>query len=214
MNEIAAGKIMIKPAIVVFDLGKVLLDFDYSIAGRRIAAQADLTAAEGQQYLDHSPLLYRYETGLMTRVEFFEEVRQTTGFRGNIEEFGGFFADIFTEMPAMTALHAALRRQGIPTYIFSNTNDLAMEHIRRNFPFFANFDGYILSYEIRSMKPDARIYEALEAMAGKRGAEILYLDDRAENVAAGAARGWHVILQTDPAKSRAVIEQLGLLGTG
>jgi len=48
-------------------------------------------------------------------------------------------------------------------------------------------------------------------LAGKRGAEILYLDDRPENVAAGAARGWQVILQTDPANSRAVIEQLGLL---
>lgn len=200
-----------KPSIVVFDLGKVLLDFDYSIAGRRIAAQAQLPAAEVQQFLNQSPLLHRYETGLMTRPEVFEEVRQATGFSGNLAEFGGFFADIFTEMPEMTALHAALRRKGIPTYIFSNTNDLAMEHIRRNFPFFASFDGYILSYEVGSMKPDARIYEALEAMTGKRGAEILYLDDRPENVDAGAARGWQVILQTDPAKSRAAIEQLGLL---
>jgi HAD superfamily hydrolase (TIGR01509 family) len=148
----------------------------------------------------------------MTRQEFFEEVRQTTGFQGSLEEFGGFFADIFSEMPPMVALHAALKRQGIPTYIFSNTNDLAIEHIRRNFPFFANFDGYILSYEVRSMKPDVKIYEALEAMTGKRGGEILYLDDRPENVDAGAARGWQVILQTDPAKSRAAIEQLGLLG--
>ena len=124
---------------------------------------------------------------------------------------GAFFADIFSEMPPMIALHAELRRRGIPTYVFSNTNDLAIEHIRRNFPFFANFDGYILSYEVGSMKPDARIYKALEAMTGKRGAEILYLDDRPENVDAGAARGWQVFLQTDPAKSRAAIEQLGLL---
>ena len=203
---------VVTPSIVVFDLGKVLLDFDYTIAGRRIAAQARMPAAEVQQFLNQSPLLHRYETGLMTRREFFDEVRQATGFTGALEEFGGFFADIFTEMPAMTALHAALRRQGIPTYIFSNTNDLAMEHVRRNFPFFAHFDGYILSYEIRAMKPDARIYEALESMAGKHGAEILYLDDRPENVDAGAARGWQVILQTDPAKSRAAIEQLGLLG--
>ncbi len=203
---------MIKPSIVVFDLGKVLMDFDYAIAGRHIAARAKMPAAEVQKFLNQSPLLHRYETGLMTRQEFFEAVRQATGFRGDIEEFGGFFADIFTEMPAMTALHAALRRQGIPTYIFSNTNDLAMEHIRRSFPFFANFDGYILSYEVRAMKPDTKIYEALEALTGNRGAEILYLDDRPENVAAGAARGWQVILQTDPAQSRAAIEQLGLLG--
>lgn len=199
------------PSIVVFDLGKVLVDFDYSIAGRRIAARGTMSPADVQKFLDHSPLLYRYETGLMTRQEFFEEVRQATGFRGSIEEFGAFFADIFSEMPPMIELHASLRRSGIPSYIFSNTNDLAIEHIRRNFPFFANFNGYILSYEIGAMKPATKIYEALESLSGKRGSEILYLDDRRENVDAGAARGWQVILQTTPEKTRAEIEKLGLL---
>ena len=202
---------MTKPSIVVFDLGKVLLDFDYSIAGRRIAARSKMSAAEVQQFLDHSPLLYRYETGLMTRQEFFETVREHTGFGGSLEEFGEFFADIFTEMPEMTALHATLRRKGIPTYIFSNTNDLAVEHVRRAFPFFANFDGYIFSYEVGAMKPAAKIYDQLEALSGKCGAEILYLDDRQENVDAGAARGWQVILQTNPEKTRTSIAKLGLL---
>src|SRR3989304_1850896 len=107
-----------KPSIVVFDLGKVLVDFDYSIAGRRIAAQSKLSAAEIQSFLDHSPLLFRYETGLMTRQEFFEVVRDHTSFRGTYEEFGEFFADIFTEIPPMIELHATLRRNGVPTYIF------------------------------------------------------------------------------------------------
>ena len=199
------------PSVVVFDLGKVLVDFDYSIAGRKIASRSAKSPAEVQHLLDHSPLLYRYETGLMTRQEFFEEVRQATGFHGGIEEFSGFFADIFWEILPMIKIQATLRRQGIPTYIFSNTNDLAILHIRRNFPFFANFDGYILSYEIGAMKPDAKIYEALETMAGKRGAEILYLDDRQENVDGGALRGWQVILQNEPEKSRSAMEKLGLL---
>ena len=202
---------MVKPTLVVFDLGKVLLDFDYSIAGRRIAAQTKLSDAEVQRFLDQSPLLYRFETGLMTQQEFFEAVRQHTGFAGSFKEFSGFFADIFWEIPPMIALHATLRHKGIPTYIFSNTNDLAMVHIRHNFPFFANFDGYILSYEVKAMKPDVKIYEALENLSGKRGAEILYLDDRPENVDAGAARGWQVILHTEPEKSRTAIEGLGLL---
>ncbi len=198
--------------IVVFDLGKVLVDFDYSRAGERIAAHSRLGPAEVQAYLDHSPLLFRYETGLITRSEFFGAVRNHTGFTGDLVTFGNFFADIFTEMPTMTALHAALRRNGVATYIFSNTNDLAIEHIRRAFPFFANFDGYILSYEVGAMKPTAKIYEALEKMSGKRGAEMVYLDDRQENVDAGAARGWQTILQTEPEKSRAALEKLGLLG--
>jgi len=199
------------PSIVVFDLGKVLVDFDYSIAGRKISERSGKSPAEVQHLLDHSPLLYRYETGLMTRQEFFAEIRQATDFHGTIEEFSGFFANIFWEIPPMIEIQAKLRRQGVPTYIFSNTNDLAILHIRQNFPFFANFDGYILSYEIGAMKPDAKIYEALERMAGKRGAEVLYLDDRQENVEGGAARGWQVILQTTPEKSIAAMEKLGLL---
>lgn len=201
---------MPKPSIVVFDLGKVLVDFDYGIAASKIAARCGLMPSEVKKHLDYSPLLFRYETGLVTRQEFFTEVRKATGFNGSIEEFGTFFADIFWEIPLMIQTQAALKRSGVLTYIFSNTNDLAIEHIRRNFPFFSNFDGYILSYEVQAMKPDARIYEALEQMSGRRGAEVLYLDDRQENVDAGAARGWQVILQTEPQRSLDTLKRLGL----
>jgi HAD superfamily hydrolase (TIGR01509 family) len=112
-------------------------------------------------------------------------------------------------MPPMIELHAELRRRGFKTYIFSNTNDLAIEHIRRNFPFFQNFDGYIFSYEVKAMKPDAPIYEALENMTKRRGAEILYIDDRPENIAAGTARGWGTILHESPEHSRAALKALG-----
>lgn len=201
---------MTKPSIVVFDLGKVLVEFDYSIAARKIAERCGLPPAEVKKHLDYSPVLFRYETGLMTREEFFDEVRRVTNFPGGIGEFSSYFADIFWEIPLMIEIQGALKRSRIPTYIFSNTNDLAIEHIRQNFPFFANFDGYILSYEVGAMKPDAKIYEELEKMSGKRGDEILYLDDRQENVDAGAARGWQVILQTDPQQSLATMQQLGL----
>ena len=205
---------MTTPSVAVFDLGKVLVDFDYSIAARKVAARSTASLADLAYFLSHSPLLIRYETGHVTREEFFDGVRAATGFRGTIAEFGEFFADIFTPIEPMVEIHARLRQQGIPTYIFSNTNDLAVEHIRRSFPFFSNFDGYIYSYKVGVMKPDAKIYEAMERMAGRRGSEILYLDDRAENVAAGAARGWQVILQESPEKSRAAMHKLGLLNTG
>lgn len=107
----------------------------------------------------------------------------------------------------MTELHAELRRRGFKTFIFSNTNDLAVEHIDRNFPFFRNFDGYIYSYEVGAMKPEAKIYESLEKLTGRRGSEIIYLDDRSENVAAGAERGWRAILHEAPDKSCAAVKK-------
>ena len=202
---------MNSPEIVVFDLGKVLVDFDYSIAVSRIAKLSNRPPAEVERFFFHSPLLVDYESGRLTRQEFFEQARQATGFRGTLEEFGSFFADIFTEIPLMIELHAGLRRRNIPTYIFSNTNDLAVEHIRRNFPFFGNFDGYIYSYEVGGMKPEAKIYEALERLTGRRGAEIIYLDDRPENVAGGVERGWRAILHETPEKTCAVLENFKLL---
>jgi len=198
------------PKAIIFDLGKVLLDFDYSIAARRIAERCKTPLEEINRHIAQSPLLFRYETGLMTTDEFYREVCGLTGFADNLEEFSGFFGDIFSPIEPMVRLQADLRARGYPTYIFSNTNDLAIGHIRRNFPFFANFDGYIFSYEHGSMKPDAKIYEIAEKQSGYQGEDLLYLDDRPENTQAGARRGWQVILHESFEKTRTAFQKLGL----
>lgn len=194
-----------KPAIV-FDLGKVLVDFDYSIAARKITARSQKPFAEIKPLIEQSRFIIDYESGRLSRREFFECVREAIGFQGTLEEFSGYFADIFTEIPPMVELHAKLRQRGFQTYIFSNTNDLAVEDIRAKFPFFKNFDGYILSYEVGAMKPQPEIYQALEKMSGKSGADLIYIDDRAENVAGGAARDWRTILHETPEKTRAALQ--------
>jgi FMN phosphatase YigB (HAD superfamily) len=198
--------------VLIFDLGKVLVDFDYTVAARKIAARSAKAPADLHAFLGSSPLLVDYESGRLTRRQFYDAVCDAIGYAGGLEEFGGYFADIFTEMPAMTALHAELRGRGFKTYIFSNTNDLAIEHVRRNFPFFGSFDGYIFSCEVGAMKPLPEIYAAMETLCGRRGADLVYLDDRAENIAAGAARGWRAILHETPEKTRAALQAAGVLG--
>jgi HAD superfamily hydrolase (TIGR01509 family) len=195
-----------KPAIV-FDLGKVLVDFDYSIAARKIAARSTKQLPDLQHFLGSSPILARFESGLLARQQFFSEIQQLAGFAGSLNEFAADFADIFIPIQPMIELHAELRQRGFLTYIFSNTNDLAIEHIRREFPFFKNFDGHIYSYEVGAMKPRPEIYEAMEKMSGRRGAEIIYIDDRQENAEAGAARGWRAILHETPQKTRAALQK-------
>jgi len=197
--------------VIIFDLGKVLVDFDYTIAARKIAARSSKSPADLHAFLGGSTVILDYESGRLTRGEFFEAVHSPIGFQGDLAEFGGYFADIFSEMPEMISLHAELRRRGFKTYIFSNTNDLAVEHVRRNFPFFANFDGYIYSYEIGAMKPEAKIYAAMESLTDRRGADLIYIDDRPENVAAGAARGWRAVLHESPEKTRAALLSCGVL---
>ncbi|MGA2853215.1 MAG: HAD family phosphatase [Verrucomicrobiota bacterium] len=200
-----------KSPVVVFDLGKVLVDFDYSIAARKVAARSKISLLNLAVFLSSSPLLIQYEKGVVNRRQFFEQIRDAIGFQGGLAEFAGYFADIFTEIPQMTALHTDLREREFKTYIFSNTNDLAIEHIERNFPFFKNFDGYIYSCEVGAMKPDAKIYAAMEKLCGRSGADIIYLDDRLENVQAGIARGWKAFVHETPEKTLTVFEKLKLV---
>jgi HAD superfamily hydrolase (TIGR01509 family) len=201
---------MSAPEVVVFDLGKVLVDFDYGIAATKIAERSKVNLQQVRHSLDQSSLLVRFETGLMTEEQFAAEVCTACGFSGRVDEFYDAFADIFSEIKPMVDLHAALRAGGVPTYIFSNTNGIATRHIRRRFPFFANFNGYFFSNEQGVMKPAEKSYAIMEAMTGKTGADIVYLDDRAENVQGGLARGWRAVLHETPEKTTAALRQMGL----
>jgi len=203
---------MMVPKVVVFDLGKVLVDFDYMKVARAVSARGTVSPEEALQVVHLSPLLPRYEMGLITREQFYAEVRGQTGYGGPIDEFAVDFADIFEPMTPMIELHAALREAGVPTFIFSNTNDLAVGHIQRSYPFFSLFDGYIYSFEHGAAKPHDALYEVVERLTGRSGADILYIDDRAENIATGEKRGWRVILQETPEKTRAAVRAAGLIG--
>jgi HAD superfamily hydrolase (TIGR01509 family) len=201
---------MNKP-VLVFDLGKVLVDFDYSIAARRIAPLCSPGEDPAKFFSKHAALLTSYELGNFTTQEFFNQIKTLSGFSGTAAEFNSFFADIFTPIQAMIDLHGELRKTRLPAYIFSNTNDLAVDHIRRRYPFFSDFDGYILSYEHGAMKPSAKLYEIVERATGRQGEKIVYIDDRPENVEAGVARGWRGILHESPEATRAALQKLGVL---
>ena len=185
----------------MFDLGKVLVDFDYGIAARKLAERSAAPANEIRLLIDQSPLLFRYESAGMTTQQFFEEVRQRIRFTGTFDEFAAAFADIFTEIPEMTRLHEEVRARGLPTLVLSNTNEIAIAHVRQNFPFFAHFTNYVFSFEHGVLKPEPRIYEIAEQQSGCREGEILFLDDKPENVEGGARRGWRTICHSSPSES-------------
>ena len=200
-----------KPSIVVFDLGKVLVDFDFGIAAHKLAARAKHPADSIKKLIDQSPLLIRFETGSIHKEQFYKEVCAATGYHGTMEEFSVEFGDIFSPIHEMIDLHARLRARQVPTYIFSNTNDLALAHIRKHYPFFSGFNGYIFSFEHGAMKPHAKLYDVVERVTGRKGTEILYLDDRLDNIEAGRLRGWHTIHHHKPVDSIAIIKAFGLI---
>ena len=200
-------------SVVAFDIGKVLLDFDYGILIRRMAPRTRWNESALNAYLNQSPLLAEYESGQLGTSEFFECVQRETGFDGAESEFAELFEDIFTPIEPVIEWHRQIAMNGIATYTFSNTNELAVRHMSRTYDFWPRFTGHVLSHEVKSLKPDAGIYEALEAAAGCSRSSILYLDDRPENIEAGLARGWRACCHQNLSETGNFLMEQGVLNS-
>ncbi len=200
------------PLAVIFDLGKVLLDFDYGRVARRMAGRCSVPQDKILTALDQSSLLHRFETGQMSKESFYQEVQRLTGCTAAFDEFAGAFGDIFTGIPEMIAWQARLKAAGVPTFIFSNTNEIAVAHIQRTFPFFTGFEGHVYSYQHGAMKPAESIYEVVEKITRTEPARIFYIDDRVENVGTAIRRGWQAVVHTSPETTLASAKAAGLPG--
>ncbi len=200
-----------RPKVIVFDLGKVFLEFDYMKGAVGIARSAKLPPEDIIRVISGHPALIAYETGRISTDEFFRVMCDVTGFQGSPEEFFEHFTNVFIPVEEMIDFNEQLRAKGYRTYILSNTNQVTVEHIRRSYPFFSHFDGYVFSYECGVMKPDPAIYQAMERLAGVSGEEIFYVDDLPSNVEGARKLGWQAYVHESPTRTIQIAKMLGII---
>src|SRR5436309_2886351 len=94
-----------------FDLGKVLLEFDYANVARRLAAQCEGGPTAVMAELRRDGLAERLEMGRLSSTEFFSEFKRGTGYRGGFEDFARAWSDIFHENTPMVELMRRLKRK-------------------------------------------------------------------------------------------------------
>lgn len=172
-----------------FDIGNVLVTFDFSKTMRRLAADSLFTPEEVDLRL--RPLITAMEDGRLTSEAFVEQACVTTGFGGSAEEFVAAYCNIFEENTPMVELVGRLAGR-VPLYLLSNTSGLHLDYLRAAYPVFEHFIDGAYSHESASAKPDAKIYQDLIALSGCDPAQTLYLDDAPANTAAGARHGLNV----------------------
>lgn len=92
----------------------------------------------------------------------------------------------------------ALRSANVPVFALSNFGIQTFEIGEREYPFLEEFDRRYISGHMGEVKPEPEIYRMLEDDCGVEPTALLFADDRADNIAAAAARGWKTHLFTDP----------------
>jgi putative hydrolase of the HAD superfamily len=180
--------------LVCFDLGGVLVRIarGWDDACRR--AGVALPHADAAIWARHHELMLRYETGEIDEQGYLCQVPDVIGGDVNVDAIVRVFdAWLLGMYPGAAELIDELHTRGVATACLSNTNP-------RHWNTFGLLDEYrplarlhhrLASHELRVMKPNEAAYRHAEQATGFWGEQILFLDDRPENVAAARAVNWN-----------------------
>jgi putative hydrolase of the HAD superfamily len=162
---------------VIFDLGKVLIPFDFSRGYRAMEQHCGYPAAEIPKRIAATDLVHRFETGLVEPRDFVEQLSRMLDLRVTYEQFCEIWSSIFLPDTLVPESLLAGIRERYRMLVLSNTNAIHFDMVRQNYPLLRHFHDLVLSYEVKAMKPSPAIYREAIARAGCRPEECFFTDD-------------------------------------
>ncbi|HEY5752396.1 MAG TPA: HAD family phosphatase [Chthoniobacterales bacterium] len=175
---------------IIFDIGNVLLNFDFSLAVERIRKSSvrldDATWAEVER------LKMLLEEGGISRREFVGAAADAVGFGGSHSDFETAWQEIFTLNEPMAEFVQSLLGH-YPLYLLSNTNGIHVEYFVREYPVFGLFDAAIYSHDVRVMKPAPEIFLKAIQTFGVDPKHTAYIDDLLPNIESAREAGFQVL---------------------
>ena len=182
---------------IYFDLGKVIVDFDHDIACRAIGEATGLNPDEVKSAIFDFGWEVKYESGLISSDQFHQHFCDVTKTNLAKSQFLSYVGDVFSPNQRIFPLLTQLKARNFPMGILSNTCPAHWDHVVRHFKVVGQFfEPLILSYQVQSMKPEQKIYDAAIEQAGCQTKNVFFVDDRQENVEGAIAAGMDAVLYT------------------
>jgi 2-haloacid dehalogenase len=195
---------------VVFDIGNVLIEWQPERYYDRVIGEERRRAMFAE--VDLHGMNDRVDMGHGFRDVIYETAEAYPHWRAEIRDWH----DSWIEMaqPAIThsvKLMRALQARGVPVFSLTNFGIESFAYAQTHYDFLSEFDRDFVSGHLGVIKPDPKIYEAVEEGSGVPPSRLLFTDDRPDNVAAARARGWQAHLFEGPAGWADVLVAKGLL---
>jgi putative hydrolase of the HAD superfamily len=197
---------------VLFDYGLVLSGPPDPAAWARMRTITGL----GEDPLHAAYWAYRhdYDRGALTGVAYWHAVAAHAGVTLDPAQLAALLAadtDLWTQLNTpMVEWAARLQRAGIRTGILSNIGDAIAEGICAKLPWLSGFDHCTWSHALFMAKPEPAIYLKTAEALHTPPANILFIDDREENITAAASVGMQAIQYTTPADFEREMRARGL----
>ena len=196
---------------VIFDLGKTVIPFDFQRAYASIERVCAYKAADIPQRLGTTDLVTRFEEGLVEPRDFVQQLSAILEADVSYDEFCRIWSSIFLpETLLPESLIESLRKRH-RVLLLSNTNAIHFPMVRDAYPILRHFDDYILSYEVKAMKPSPAIYQAAVEKAGCRPEECFFTDDIAAYVEGARQQGLDAVQFVSREQLEAELKARGVL---
>ena len=179
--------------VVYLDLGKVLIDFDYAVAAQRILEVSPLPLSEIAKVLSEPQLLFEFETGKLSALEYYKIVSDALKMQIPLDEFRSLWGSMFLPVPLVSERLLQELRRRKRLILLSNTNEIHFEYLLEKFPILNQIEERLLSYRVGYMKPDPQIFQLAIEKAGVAPERIFFADDRIENVEGACSAGIQAI---------------------
>jgi HAD superfamily hydrolase (TIGR01549 family) len=198
---------------LLFDLGGVLLDVDFSRAIKAWAPYSSLSLDGLKQAFKIDPHYERHERGELDAGEYFDHLASTLRLSATRDEVEQGWNAIFGGEIARTRRLVESVRRSIPCYVFSNTNAAHQVYWSRQYPeVVAAFDRIFTSHEIGLRKPERAAYDHVCRAMGVPAASVMFFDDLPENVSAAREAGLQAVLVRSPDDVADCLRELGCAG--
>jgi putative hydrolase of the HAD superfamily len=172
---------------VVFDVGRVLIDFSYERLVKVLRRQGAAVATVDQ--FTAAVDLIPYEQGRISDRQFLANLNALLSEPLPEAELIAAWNDLFTPIDAMLELAAGLK-SSCGVYLISNTSNLHWRHLLHTYRLADICHGYLASYQVGAMKPDPKIFSAARERFGLVPGQTVFIDDMKGNVDGAVACGW------------------------
>lgn len=174
----------------IFDIGNVLLRFDFTPAVNHLAGHSAIDPSVGLAEVERLKL--PYERGDTDTPTFLRQVRDLLGYDGSEADLIRCYQEIFWANEPMHRLVEALAPH-YPLYLLSNTSQLHLDYVEATFPVFRHFRDGVYSHLAGCAKPEPLIYEKAITGFDVDPATTLFIDDLLPNIEAARAAGLQAI---------------------
>ena len=177
---------------IIFDLGGVLVNWQpQKLVEEIFNAQKEkfnLKSKEDLLPIVQSTIFNEMDRGTVSRKDVIKHFQKNYDQNLLKEMFNYIPKHIYILENGIKILNK-VKEQKYKTYILSNFGKELFEEVSPNYDFLNKFDGAVISYKVKTIKPEPEIYKILLNTYSLQPTQSIFIDDKEENIIAGKTCG-------------------------